>query len=361
MDDRASKVIDEHSTRHLGFVHPNWQSIAKWADDNVGDGELGKFYHEIALEWAQKTGEADGNTGAILETENFVLLSNANDDIIRNQGKFLERVLSTIKDALEDIVFDEGFGPHVVFSLSDDDSYYRYIDFASPEGKDLSASSGCFIDKGYGHLVFSGFNPDHDEPVIAHEMTHALLRHLDIPLWINEGLAVTMERQIIGLRAWTRDTKRVHKQCRYWRETSIQNFWAGWSFQFSGLANHLSYDLAQFLVTRLSKRYKKLCIFVNQASIDDSGASAYESVYGKKIELLVSELLGKGNWEPRPNLWAKSREEAHQGISIKDEYQEKPKPSQLVTSMPSLQSLVWIVVALFILAVFVTIYLDKCA
>ena len=98
------------------------------------------------------------------------------------------RVLAT----LPGIAADHGHGKTVVMAFGDEESYYQYIaNYGSESSQPEAFSGGMFIDAGYGHFVFAQGTFETMEPVVVHELTHCLVRHLPIPAWLNEGPSAT--------------------------------------------------------------------------------------------------------------------------------------------------------------------------
>lgn len=149
---------------------------------------------------------------------------------------------------------------------------------------------------GYGHFVFQHDNLDRAEPIAAHEMTHALLTHLPIPLWLNEGMAVNMEAMICGHLPPRLNRSMLDLHNEFWGESQIQEFWRGDSFSRPDDGQQLSYQLAQVLVSNLSKDYQAFEAFANQADFKDGGEAALNRVYGISLGELVDSILGSDNW-----------------------------------------------------------------
>ena len=137
----------------------------------------------------------------------------------------------------------------VLIVFSDQDAYYRYVSHAYPDDGEFAFSSGMFLHAGCPHFVTVHDDETHAvERVIAHEMTHASVAHLSIPLWLNEGLAVNMEDRLMGrLPKLFTPAELRHKHLAFWSRDTIQEFWSGRSFGRPDDGNMLSYDLAQIL------------------------------------------------------------------------------------------------------------------
>ena len=164
-------------------------------------------------------------------------------------------------------------------------------------------SSGIYLNKGYGHFAFPHQDISYAEPITAHEMTHALLAHLPIPAWLNEGMAVTIENMITGSAPLMMDDQMYARHKAFWGEKEIQEFWSGDSFYRPDEGQELSYHLAQFAVNSLSQEYDTFIKFVNSADFNDGGEAAANDTYGESLGNLISQYFGDGNWSPNPEEW----------------------------------------------------------
>lgn len=131
------------------------------------------------------------------------------------------------------------------------------------------------------------------EPVVAHETTHAMLAHLPIPLWLNEGLAVNTERRLSPpLVSPQQSAEQMHRRhCAFWGAEEIQQFWSGQSFGRSDEGNELSYDLARILVEQFAADWPRFVQFVNAAQRDDRGEAAAVACLGLSLGEAAAALL----------------------------------------------------------------------
>jgi hypothetical protein len=141
-----------------------------------------------------------------------------------------------------------------------------------------------------------------------HELAHALVHHLPLPVWLNEGIAVAMQW------LWARQSpapfasatpftaEGIREQRQHWNEATIQRFWSGRAFRDPHL-QRVAYPLALLLVTRLAGNYDRLLRFANAASFGDAGADAFSTAYGEPLSRLLEPLLGSGPWQPNPASW----------------------------------------------------------
>ena len=150
-------------------------------------------------------------------------------------------------------------------------------------------------------FVFPSQDIYYSEPIAVHELTHACLAHLPIPLWLNEGMAVLMEDVLAGHRLFL-DKEMVKRHQKYWNEETIQGFWSGESFLAFDDGQELSYNLAHILVRNISQDFTAFATFSNNASYEDAGELAAKEFLGVSLTQIVGSFLGEGSWQPNGRL-----------------------------------------------------------
>src|SRR5690606_4136608 len=235
------------------------------------------------------------------QSPNFLIMSNESSRYVQVFSAFLERTLKRILTTLDGIASDEGYGKYVAMIFQDIDQYYDYVGMFFPEEGEFGLSAGMYINEGYGHFVFPSQDIDIAEPLAVHEMTHACLAHLPIPLWLNEGMAVLMEDVLAGHGLFI-DKEMVARHQDYWNEETIQGFWSGQSFQSMDEGQELSYHLAHILVRNISQNYSAFANFVNHAHFEDAGEEAAQNYLGVSLVQIAGTFLGEGNWQASTGL-----------------------------------------------------------
>jgi hypothetical protein len=206
-----------------------------------------------------------------------------------------------------------------VLIFSEQDDYYQYLSHFGSEGEQ-AASGGVCIHTGCTHIAL----PWHDEleaiNTITHELTHDCLAHLPLPLWLNEGIAVTLQKAIapatrppwqseqdsllsasIDWRSPIMWDELAERHFTHWNETNIQSFWAGTSFFEPGDPNELSYSLAEVFVKLLSERGgpAELQAFLEAANSEDAGQTAAHDILNTDLGDIAGTFLGSGDWRPQ--------------------------------------------------------------
>lgn len=297
--------IDQHMARAHGLSHPDWNKIYEHADADIELQSVDKneLWNTTAYHWLSTLSSDLGKGYSISQTDSFMLVTNADDHYTRTLLSFLEACLKRILRFLKGIADDGGYGKYAVMVFDNSDTYYDYISFYGPQEGTYGLTSGMYLNYGYGHFVFPHQDIDNAEPIIAHEMTHALLAHLPIPTWLNEGLAVNMEAVVTGYSADRMSRETFAKHQAFWGPKEIQEFWMGSSFSRPDEGQRLSYQLAEILVKNLAEQYGPFVEYCNQASWEDAGESALESVFDLSLGDMISNFLGDGEWQPKPSSW----------------------------------------------------------
>jgi hypothetical protein len=136
---------------------------------------------------------------------------------------------------------------------------------------------------------------------VVHEITHAYLSHLRLPLWLEEGITQRAEVTLQVSRPVTLEPEEVQRTRRYWREHSLQDFWWGAGFYAPGEGQGCSYRLAEILFHLISVDHRpQIPHFLGHAHHDDAGDSAASKFLGKDLATLAAQFLGPGAWQPVP-------------------------------------------------------------
>jgi len=285
-----------------GFPRPDWQTIVRLIEEHP-EATHSEHWRSWASKWLEETRCSLPSTYSISESENFCVLSSEPERYVTLLISFFEKALVRICRDLEGIVIDEGYGKHIAMIFSDQETYYRYISYFYPKDGEFALSSGVFLNKEYGHFVFPFLEMNEAEATAAHELTHACLKHLDLPLWLNEGIAVTMEDAICGSQPLRMTDERLAEHQNFWNFKTIQEFWNGDSFGRTDKGCSLSYELGRYCVRSLSHDYAAFKSFANIALYEDGGEAAAIEVFGGSLGGLIEQFFGEGNWAPSPDEW----------------------------------------------------------
>jgi hypothetical protein len=269
---------------------PDWAACEP--PETFSDEENNQYWSTAAASWLIKLGTAFSESLDLRESANFFALSALSARETELLLDYAERALKRNLATLGGIASDSGFGKHVVVIFPNEDDYYEYVSEYYSQDGEFAFSGGMFIHHGYGHFVFCKGSMDAMEPTLVHELTHALVAHLPIPAWVNEGLAVNTERRWAPRPPQFQPQELARKHSRFWNEETMQQFWSGKSYLRTDDGNVLSYDLAQRLIAFIGQDHERLTRFVNLASSQDGGSTAASDVLGTTLGALTEEVIG---------------------------------------------------------------------
>lgn len=300
MHDSLSPIPNAIAVRE-GLPRPNWDVIASWIDANVRADALNETWTQIARDWLTRLAESLPGHYTSHESANCLLLA-TDDSLGERVLNSSERARRIILKTLSGVASDEGHGKHVALLFADVDSYYDYVtDFYPAEGE-FALSGGIFLDGGYGHFALCPSYDDDYERVVAHELNHALLRHLELPLWLNEGVTQEIEDIVMDSSHFMVDREIVQRHRSYWNSTTINSFWSGASFLSPDDGQELSYHLARVIFRNLMADYPRAVNkILNTANFSDAGNGAFVNTCNVSLADRVAQFLGEGDWAPRNN------------------------------------------------------------
>jgi hypothetical protein len=288
-------------TRHMplidGYPRPDWASIDQ-VISQLPQTASPDLWTLAARTWLDLTAGHLGPPYVVTESPNFLLLMPFADRNTKLLTTFAEKALRQILVKLEGLAESEVLGKRVIMIFDTQDAYYAYSAHFYSEGEH-PLSSGVFLNADYGHIAIPFYDVAETEATLAHELTHNCLRLLPIPLWLNEGLAVTIEDEVCGNRPLRMDADRLRQHQAFWDEATIQEFWSGQSFARVDEGNGLSYELARYCIRALAHDIASFIAFAQHASFEDGGEAAAVEVYGGSLGGLIEQFFGPGNWSPR--------------------------------------------------------------
>ncbi|TWU07513.1 hypothetical protein [Stieleria varia] len=298
MEDLLSQIHGAIDVRE-GLPRPKWDVISAWVDANADTASLDESWTQIARDWLSRLADSLPLDYVVLESPEFLLLA-ADDALGQRILASSERARRVILKTLDGVASVQGFGKHVVMLFADIDSYYDYVSDFYPDEGEFARSGGMFLDVGYGHFAICPAYGDNYQRVIAHELNHALLRHLPLPLWLNEGVTQFIEDVVMGSSYFMVNHEILRRHRSYWNSRTIDAFWSGDSFYSPDDGQALSYHLSQVLFRNLMSDFpKKVNDILNNANFIDAGNSAFLSSCNVSLADRAAQFLGDGDWAPR--------------------------------------------------------------
>lgn len=299
--------IGDWLTEYDGLPQPQWDRIFAWIDSlELPVEREHELWIEIERQWLEAVGPALGLHYRAIESEHFLLLIDKPDAVIDRFFDLAERCRRLLLDALPGVAKFPEVGKQVVLALNGVEHYYRYVEQFT--GGDGGTSGGMQIRQGHTHIVQNAHDMAGASSCLAHELTHASLQHLDMPQWIEEGLAQMFEYDAAGRHPLLVDAEMAREHKTYWGEHGVAEFWRGDGFHSKRNVQKLSYQLAEILIRLLVEDHRprwfgwsrgkqqQLVAFLLAAKQDDCGAAAAEEHLGCSLGDLAAKFLGPGAW-----------------------------------------------------------------
>jgi hypothetical protein len=291
-----------------GLPRPQWDLVGAMVESGRDPNHWGTAWTAVAWQWLGKLGTAFGRDYHITESDHFLTLASQADGIGGPLLRFAERCRESLLSALPGVAAFPLAGKQVVLALRRDD-YYRYISLYHPEGEHRT-SPGIQIREGYSHVALHCRQLGRVEHTLAHELTHAALHHLSMPVWLEEGLAQMFAHNMTGSLLLVVDAEMAGRHKRYWGKHGLDTFWFGESFSRPGMVEELSYQLAEILVRLLVEEsrpgwfgwgreaQRRFFTFLQQAGAADCGEAACREHLRFGLGDLAAKFLGPGAWSP---------------------------------------------------------------
>lgn len=279
-----------------GFSRPNWNVIRRRIEETVGPEDLHQAWSEVALQWVIRLRDELGGHYHVTQSNDFILLCALGKGETKRVFKFAEHALITIREQLKDVAWRNFHGKHVILLFTDDDDYYQHQAPYMHEGVNVR-SSGMFLEGGYAHITLAYGFGNEVHSTIAHELAHNCVAHLPLPLWLNEGVAMRVERFVTGRTEAVPNSELIDEHRNFWTKEWIQYFWASASFHDEH-AQSLSYSLAEILVQMLAGDHNRFLEFLRRAHYVDAGQTAALDCLGINLGDAVATFLGPGDWRP---------------------------------------------------------------
>ena len=291
------------------FTHPDWEKISEWVEQSgIGtEEEESAFYEKMATQWIAAVTRELGTRYRSFESPHFVLVSLVSGEKTNEVLDYLESILGKIRASLPFLDESEPLGKCPVLAIAEDELFYEYLsEFFGDEDEEqlFGAAGGVYLNTGYGHFAFpTKVELTEFQGVLSYELCHALLNHLELPVWLGEAITVMVENSITGENPYFIDRDMIQQHRDFWTEERMQEFWSGESFWLADDGQLLSYHLAQFLLNGLYQGGitppALMNQFIREASHENAGVSAAKDVLDIDLTKFLTNLLGEGNWAPR--------------------------------------------------------------
>lgn len=296
-----------------GFTDLDWPRVRRHLETAVPGEDRDAAWREVVLQWADALRQDLGGAYRLTAAGDVLLVAELDPDPARTMVRYVGRLAVHLRSLLGEVAWGGLPATHLVLLISEEDDYYAYISRYYPEGEH-ARSIGVSVNAGYPHVAVLYHHEEEARRVLTHEECHQAVAHLPLPVWLNEGLAQAVERELTAIahpyeaaRPFL-DRPLAARHQAWWTPERLQAFWAGRTFDEPGDGAELSYSLAEVLFEMLRGEGSDLCGFVRNARPEDAGQSAALDVLGVDLGDAVASFLGPGAWRPsRPaiaRLWA---------------------------------------------------------
>ena len=286
-----------------GFTRVNWDLVWEAVKRTVPDEDYQGTWDSLALQWVEILRDELGGNYRVSESDDYILLSEYGDEQVAYLLRVTAKAHSIILVNLGRLAAESGGVRDVILLFSELDDYDHYIAYFY-DGTHIPQSGGVYLNAGYRHIALSDRGATDAAMTIVHELCHNCVHNLPVPAWLNEGVAVTLERKISReiITDWRgapiMDGELAERHHAFWNEENIQEFWAGTTFQMQDEAQALSYSLAEVLVHKLSGDHRAFLDFLAAAHYDDAGQTAALDTLGINLGDAVADFLGPAEWRP---------------------------------------------------------------
>lgn len=288
-----------------GMPYMDWVALSAWAGSIANETLRSQALVKGKRAWLLHMRDALGLHYRLYESDNAYVLSSLENPVLVATARHIALVRRRILLVLDGVARFKETEKTILIVLDNEDAYYRYVAHYYPGDGEFSGSAGMFITAGCDHVAVWRKDLNQIEPVIAHELTHGAVHYLDLPTWLDEGLAVNTELRLSGSPLILEQEGRA-AHLSFWEDAAIQAFWSGIAFHMAGGTSALAYDLARILVGQLARDWDGFKRFVLNARRDDGGAQSARDHLGIDIGAYVCALLERPEttqWSPDPSTW----------------------------------------------------------
>ncbi len=295
--------LPQFFVQHENLPLLDGHQLTSWVNDNVAIESRASMLDEAKRAWLLHLRDALGVNYQLTESSSALLLSTLESTRARSTANFLSKAREQVLGVLQGIAQAPQWGKDILIVFEDADSYYRYLSFFYPDAAARGLSRGMYLRAATGHFVAVQADLYATQSLMVQETTRNCLAHLPLPLWLNVGIAVNTERQLVNKKSCGGcGSQQLHDRLlAYWNESEIQDFWSGASFQRVDEGPELSFELARIMVELLAKDWASFRNFASNAHLDDAGAAAARTHLDMDLGELVCALLERDYlpaWSP---------------------------------------------------------------
>ena len=178
--DGQSLDIAATARLHEDLPHPDWRKVYEWID-GFDDERREQAFLACERAWLGMLARALGPDYRVFESRHALVLSSRPKNEAEAALAFVDGARRRVRRLLEELAGEET-GKEVLLAFADRESYSRYASYYCPKLDESLVSAGMFLHAEREHFIVCGEQMWKIEPTIVHELTHAQLSHLKLPL-----------------------------------------------------------------------------------------------------------------------------------------------------------------------------------
>lgn len=199
--DAPALLLPQFFVRHENMPLLDGRQLTSWVNDNVALESRASLLDEAKRAWLLHVRDALGTDYQLTESTSALLLSSLESTRARSTANFLSKAREQVLGVLEGIAQAPEWGKDILIVFEDAESYYRYLSFFYPDAAARGLSRGMYIRAATGHFVAVKADLYATQSLMVQETTRNCLAHLPLPLWLNVGIAVNTERQLVNKKS----------------------------------------------------------------------------------------------------------------------------------------------------------------
>ncbi len=284
---------------YKGFVHPEWNSYLKAGGLNHLDPRSSLVKEGLRV-WAERLKDAfrfSGNSVQVKKSKHFMVFSSLESEELEQLLKRAEEFYSQFMSSpLKEIIDEDLVIPLILFR--DKELMLDYTEhYVNLNNQNLGLNTaGFFLTSAEYPQIILHESDDYYaiERTLSHELTHFILRDFNLPVWIDEGLAMTFEHIHFPKEGGMNYFDIREAEATWAQRTNIKAFLSGkaWNYLRPEFTYGLSESLVQLLLEDLTT--EEFINFLKIANYQDGGRKAFSTFYEGNLERYIVNLFKPG-------------------------------------------------------------------
>jgi hypothetical protein len=284
-----------------GLPRPQWKVILSQMQKDWPRETKHEFWCAAQRQWLERLRTAMPDPYVVVESDHHLILTAFRGDA-QWMLDFAEELHALVGGMLAGAISDDSFGKFAILVFQGEARYWQYIRYFAKDNRPRESAGICIFD-GDTHIAMPGVS--NFKHVLVHEMVHARLSHLPLPHWVHEGIAQHIDRLLNTRSRMLAEKFSRSEHYVWWKYHGIQQLWSGEIFtDRRSDRRHMGYALAEQLVNAMIKPDRvTFNAFLREAYKSDGGEFASRSYFGVGLGVWAQEVLGPGEWDPKPQQW----------------------------------------------------------